>query len=372
MRRNKKLVKVLTGTLATAMLVSGTIPAYAATGTSGTNSTLAVTTTEAVEGTNAVNVYAQIGSSYTVTIPKTITLDGSTKTGSYTVSVAGDIAGDETVKVVPDASFKMSQTDKADVTASVTQDKTAWEVSEFGTAGNGSISASDLSAGAWNGTFIFNVGLEEAEAEVYGEDVALKNDNLSTYGIATEGDVVIPSVVTDSDGIKHKVTSIGVSAFKGCTGLTSVIIPEGVTSIGMYGFKGCTNLISVIVPEGVKSIGDSAFSGCKNLATINLPDGMRRIASGAFFNCEKLASINISDNIIKIEEQAFYNCFSLTSINMPGKIKTIEDNAFAGCALTSVNYNGTAYESKSTLVSGLSSNGVTVSSEAFYKTKLTD
>ncbi|MDD6945993.1 MAG: hypothetical protein SPI20_08735, partial [Ruminococcus callidus] len=39
------------------------------------------------------DVYAKIGSSFTVTIPKKITLDGSTRTGSYTVSCKGDIAG---------------------------------------------------------------------------------------------------------------------------------------------------------------------------------------------------------------------------------------------------------------------------------------
>ena len=289
MRRNKKLAKVLTGTLATAMLVSGTVPAYAATGTSGTNSTLAVTTTEAKEGTNAVNVYAQIGSSYTVTIPKTITLDGSTKTGSYTVSVAGDIAGDEAVKVVPDASFKMSQTDKADVTASVTQDKTAWEVSEFGTAGNGSISASRLTAGAWNGTFNFNVGLEKAE--VYGEDVTLTKNNLSKYGISKEGDVVIPSVVTDSDGVKHKVTNLsnlnvmlgGDGTFENFTSLTSIELPDSIESLGSRAFMGCSGLKSITIPDSVTSIGDHAFMECTGLTSINIPNGVTSIGDYAFF-----------------------------------------------------------------------------------------
>ena len=167
MRRNKKLMKVLTGTLATAMLVGGTIPAYAATGTSGTTSTGAVTTGDAISGINSVSVYAEIGSQYTVTIPKTITLDGSTKTGAYTVSITGDIAGNEVVNVVPDTSFTMSQAGKADVTASIEQDKTSWKVAEFGTNGAGTINVSTLSAGAWNGTFNFNVGLSKLKAGAY-------------------------------------------------------------------------------------------------------------------------------------------------------------------------------------------------------------
>ena len=310
MRRNKKLAKVLTGTLATAMLVSGTVPAYAATGTSGTTSTLSVETGEAVEGTNAVNVYVEIGSSYTVTIPKTITLDGTTKTGSYTVSVAGDIAGDETVKVVPDASFAMSQTDKADVTASITQDKTAWKVSEFGTAGNGSISASGLTAGAWNGTFNFNVGLEKAE--VYGEDVTLTSDNLATYGIATEGDVTIPSVVTDSDGTKHKVTNIGYNAFRNYYELTSITIPDSVTSIG----------------------------DC------------------AFYNCDNLTSITIPDSVTNIGRQAFAESGSLTSLTLSNNIKTIGDNICHITNLSSVTYKGKTYTSGSELKRALTENGV--------------
>ena len=352
-------MKVLTGTLATAMLVSGTIPAYAATETSGATSTLSVETGEAKEGSNQVSVYAEIGSQYTVTIPKTITLDRSTKTGTYTVSVTGDIAGDEAVKIVPDASLTMSQTDKADVTASITQDKTTWEVSEFGTAGNGSISANELTAGAWNGTFNFNVGLEKAE--VYGEDVTLTEDNLSTYGIANTGDVTIPSVVTDSDGVKHKVTSIGNKAFYECKGLTSVTIPdsvtsignnafqycrglktitipENVTSIGKFAFQGCNALTSITIPENVTSIGSNAFSGCWALTSITIPENVTSIGDNAFCGCSKLKSITIPDSVTSIEKEAFMYCSGLTSINIPNGVTSIEQHTFDGCSgLTSIN-----------------------------------
>ena len=55
------------------------------------------------------------------------------------------------------------------------------------------------------------------------------------------------------------VTSIGVDAFYGCTGLTSVTIPDSVTSIGEYAFGGCTGLTSVIIPNSVTSISEYAF-----------------------------------------------------------------------------------------------------------------
>jgi len=62
--------------------------------------------------------------------------------------------------------------------------------------------------------------------------------------------------------IPSSVTSIGVSAFWGCSGLTSVTIPSSVTSIGEYAFSGCSGLTSVTFPSSVTSIGDGAFQFC--------------------------------------------------------------------------------------------------------------
>ncbi|MDD3470126.1 MAG: leucine-rich repeat domain-containing protein [Thermoguttaceae bacterium] len=80
-----------------------------------------------------------------------------------------------------------------------------------------------------------------------------------------EGNIVIPSEV---DGLP--VTSIGNEAFSGCSGLTSVTIPDGVTSIGDGAFFCCSGLTSVTIPNSVTSIGGCAFSDCPNL-TIRTP-----------------------------------------------------------------------------------------------------
>jgi len=75
-------------------------------------------------GTRATSVYAVIGSTYKVTIPKVIVLKGvagGESSATYFVDVDGDIAGDNYVEVKPAATFTMSQAGKADVTASVSQ-----------------------------------------------------------------------------------------------------------------------------------------------------------------------------------------------------------------------------------------------------------
>ena len=109
-------------------------------------------------------VYAEIGSEFKVTIPKKIVLSGTTKSGTYTVTVEGDIAGLEVISVTPDSAVTLSSKDKADVIGTITQDKLNWTYSEIYTdskiLANGSISASGITAGAWNGTFNFAIKLE--------------------------------------------------------------------------------------------------------------------------------------------------------------------------------------------------------------------
>ena len=109
-------------------------------------------------------VYAEIGSEFKVTIPKKIILSGTTKSGTYTVTVEGDIAGLEVISVTPDSAVTLSSKDKADVIGTITQDKLNWTYSEIYTdskiLANGSISAQGITAGAWNGTFNFAIKLE--------------------------------------------------------------------------------------------------------------------------------------------------------------------------------------------------------------------
>ena len=68
--------------------------------------------------------------------------------------------------------------------------------------------------------------------------------------------------------IKNGTLGIAYEAFRGCTGLTSITIPDSVTSIGYEAFYGCTGLTSITIPDSVTSIGDYAFDGCAEITII--------------------------------------------------------------------------------------------------------
>jgi len=70
--------------------------------------------------------------------------------------------------------------------------------------------------------------------------------------------------------ISASVTSIGASAFRECTDLTSVTIPARVKSIGESAFNGCTGLTNITIPKGITSIGNWAFSGLTASQTVNV------------------------------------------------------------------------------------------------------
>ena len=221
------------------------------------------------------------------------------------------------------------------------------------------------------------------------------------------GNLTIPASVSYNSST-YTVTSLGSSAFYGCTGLTSVTIPNSVTSIGSGAFYGCTGLTSVTIPNSVTSIGNNAFYNCTGLTSVTIGTSVTSIAQQAFYNCTGLTSVNVSNgnttfdsrngcnaiihtssntlvlgcrntvipnSVTSIGNYAFDGCTGLTSVTIPNSVTSIGSGAFAGCTgLTSVTIPNSvtsislrAFNGCTGLISVIIPNSVTIiESGAFY------
>ena len=138
--------------------------------------------------------------------------------------------------------------------------------------------------------------------------------------------------------IPNSVTSIGGSAFWGCSGLTSVTIPNNVTSIGRSAFYNCSGLTSVTIPNSVTSIGQYAFSGCSGLTSVTIPNSVTIIEYGTFSGCSGLTSVTIGSGVKNIYFSAFANCPELLDVYCYAeKVPSTSSDAFDGSYIEYVN-----------------------------------
>ena len=226
--------------------------------------------------------------------------------------------------------------------------------------------------------FVASVGTMFAERVKIGDLYYNLNETDKTAEVTYEGwgennyqgltTANIPASVTYS-GTTYSVTSIGYDAFRRCSGLTSVTIPNSVTSIGSWAFRNCSSLTSLsveagntiydsrnncnaiietstntlivgcqntIIPNTVTSIGEGAFEGCSGLTSVTIPNSVTSIGEDAFCYCSGLTSVTIPNSVTSIGVSAFM-CCSLTSLTIPNSVTSIGGRAFEGCSgLTSL------------------------------------
>ena len=93
--------------------------------------------------------------------------------------------------------------------------------------------------------------------------VTYKDGNYNSYS----GTVNIPATVTH-DGTTYTVSTIGHQAFRNCTNLKRVVMPNTVEYIAAYAFYGCSALTNITIPASVYTIYQNAFNGCDQLKSV--------------------------------------------------------------------------------------------------------
>jgi len=122
--------------------------------------------------------------------------------------------------------------------------------------------------------------------------------------------------------------------------ITRIVIEDGVTYIGVAAFLNCNNAsLTISIPASVTNIEVSAFEGCSGLTSITIPASVTNIGASAFYGCSGLTSITIPASVTNIGASAFYGCSNLRSVyvlrNEPDESEGITTlgnvDAFEGC-----------------------------------------
>ena len=167
--------------------------------------------------------------------------------------------------------------------------------------------------------------------------------------------------VSGSVEIKRGTKVIADKAFRRCTSLTSVKIPDSVTSIDKSAFYDCTSLTSVTIPDSVTSIGYEAFSGCTSLKRVYIPDAVTTIGESAFA-CRHINGFTVIGNPGSAAQAyaekngfAFVSPESIKVSKRPNKLTYCIGDAFdpTGIIVSCVNNDG----SEDVINAGLSITG---------------
>ena len=188
----------------------------------------------------------------------------------------------------------------------------------------------------------------ETEGDFVCSDCGYSDSSLyyqvDSNGVLTPKDKsILPAVVRIPSNIEGKaVKSIGEQAFLGCTGITSLIIPNGIEVIGKDAFSGCSSLSSVSLPDGLKEIGVGVFWECVNLKYISLPDSLTTLGGLAFYG-SGLLSIEIPCNVNSVGYNVFGDS-SLQTLILPATINRVYEGLTQVCPITSIIFGGTMDE----------------------------
>ena len=141
--------------------------------------------------------------------------------------------------------------------------------------------------------------------------------------------------------IPESVSSLSHSAFWYCDGLSSIRVDENnpyydsrnncnaiIRTNSNTLMNGCKN---TIIPNNIVTIGQGAFMDCSGLKSIILPDGLKIIYADAFAE-SGIETIYIPNTVTYIGQDSFAGCMNLSIITIPNSVTSIIDGAFYGCS----------------------------------------
>lgn len=132
--------------------------------------------------------------------------------------------------------------------------------------------------------------------------------------------------------IPNGVTSIGHSAFRGCTELEKVVFNQEVKSLLHSAFALCYKLSFSELPDSIETFGESAFQSAKFVnKLVKLPNSLNTIDATVFQYCLGVQIKEIPPNVTSIGKQSFHACNELTELTFKGTPMSIANNAFQYC-----------------------------------------
>ena len=129
------------------------------------------------------------------------------------------------------------------------------------------------------------------------------------------------------------ITSIGDEAFYNCQSLTNI---EGLDkcnlkSIGSEAFSNCKALENLDFSKSTfTNVPSKAFKGCSALAKITLPNTLTTIGGYAFYACYCIPQLDLSNTALTtLENYALYQMRETTKFSLPDSISSIGTHAFS-------------------------------------------